>query len=193
MTPLTLHHEEGFLPAGFHFGALSVNPKTGSPIVATGILSPSLAEVQSASVIVCAPARPDHMMPAKRTVPKRACVIGLVDAFLLDVPLRVLTKSAVRAQEHLSGFLIASELPLQQRERDLAEVSAARLIVSATVADAILPRAERGHFGDALEIVVTVGERDVGRIAGNVEHRRVQLVQLLLGDVLHPRACAGRR
>ena len=45
----------------------------------------------------------------------------LLDPFLLDVPLRILAETAVRAQEHLARLLIALELPLEQRNRDLAE------------------------------------------------------------------------
>src|SRR5437763_14452071 len=116
MEPFTLHHAVGFLPGGFQRGALSVTPDTGSPIAETGMLSPSFAAVQSASAMVraspeaCTPMPGDQIRaiaPAEKTIHQLACFLELVDPFFLNMPFWILTKPAVRAQEHLAGTLIA--------------------------------------------------------------------------------------
>src|ERR1035438_7686264 len=187
MEPFTLHHPEGFLPGGFQRGALRVTPDTGSPIAETGMLSPSFAAVQSASAMVrvspevCAPVPADQIRavaPAEKTIHQRVCFMELLDPLLLDVPLRILAETAVRAQEHLAGLLVALKLPLKQRNGDFAKIAAIGLSVCAAMPDAIFVCAECRHFGDALEIVIGVCKRDISRIAGNVEHGRVKFVQL---------------
>jgi hypothetical protein len=59
------------------------------------------------------------------------CFLELVDPSLLNVPLRTLAETALRALEHLAGLLVGLELPLEQRYRDIAELSAIGLVVSA--------------------------------------------------------------
>lgn len=54
--PLMLQYADSPLAAAVHCGALNVTADTGSPIAVTGMLSPSLAEAQSASVMARAPA-----------------------------------------------------------------------------------------------------------------------------------------
>src|SRR5581483_2968426 len=156
MEPFTLHHAAGFFPAGFQRGALSVTPDTGSPIAETGMLSPSFAAVQSSSVIVrvspegCAAAPPDQIRaatPAAKTIRQRVFFINLLDAFLLDVPFRILTKTAIRAQEHLAGLFVALKLPIEQSNRDFSKISAVRLGIRAAVPDAIFVCPECRHFG----------------------------------------------
>jgi hypothetical protein len=70
------------LAAAFHRGSLNVIPDTGSPMAETGMLPPSFAAAQSASVIVldcegaCA-TTPDAQniaaAPALKTIHKREC------------------------------------------------------------------------------------------------------------------------
>jgi hypothetical protein len=76
-----------------------------------------------------------------------------VDSLLFYVPLRILTKTAIGALEHLASLLIALELPVQQRVGHLAKLAAIGLRVSAAVSDAIFTGTVRGHFGDALEVI----------------------------------------
>src|ERR1035438_6601692 len=169
MEPFTLHHPEGFLPGGFQRGALSVTPDTGSPIAEIGMLSPSFAAVQYGSAMVrvspevCAPVPADQIRavaPAEKTIHQRVCFMELLDPFLLDVPLRILAETAVRAQEHPARLLIALELPLEQRDRDLTKIAAIGLSVRAAMPDAIFVCAECRYFRDALEIVIAVCKRD---------------------------------
>ena len=73
--------------------------------------------------------------------------------FLRDVPIGVLAKAAMRAQEHLGRFLIALELPLEQRNRDLGELPSVRLSISAAMADSVAIHVNGGYLGETLEIV----------------------------------------
>src|SRR6185369_3986595 len=57
--------------------------------------------------------------------------------------------------------------------------------------DAILVPSEGGYLSNALEIVVAVFERDVAGITRNVEHGRVDFVQLILGYVFGEAAPAA--
>jgi hypothetical protein len=75
------------LGATLHRGSLSVTAETGSPMAVTGMLLPSLAAVQSASVIVCEPAgvcaltaEEQINAAALRRVQKRECFI-VIDPF----------------------------------------------------------------------------------------------------------------
>jgi hypothetical protein len=52
MEPLTVQKGPPLLAAAFHRGSLNVIPDTGSPMAEDGMLPPSFAAVQSASVIV---------------------------------------------------------------------------------------------------------------------------------------------
>ena len=88
--------------------------------------------------------------------------IELVDSLFLNMPFRVSAKPAVGAHEHLAGFLVALELPLEEFDRNLAKLAAIRLVVSSAVADAVFPCAECRHFADALEVIVAVRKGDVG-------------------------------
>ena len=64
MAPFTLQNAGIFLAASFHRGALSVTAETGSPMAETGMLSPSFAAVQSASVTIIEPAEDWAPAPA---------------------------------------------------------------------------------------------------------------------------------
>ena len=77
IAPFTVQYGGNPFAAAFQRGALRVTADTGSPIDAIGMLSPSLAAVQSASVIVfepagaCAPAPADQIRaaaPAPRSI-----------------------------------------------------------------------------------------------------------------------------
>src|SRR5512140_1089736 len=84
IAPFTVQYGGNPFAAAFQRGALRVTADTGSPIDVVGMLSPSLAAVQSASVIVfepvgtCAPALDDQMRavaPTARMIEKRELVM----------------------------------------------------------------------------------------------------------------------
>src|SRR5436190_19344627 len=84
MEPLTVQYGPPLLAAALHRGSLNLIPDTGSPMAEAGMLPPSLAAAQSASVIVfddpgaCAPT-PDTQRiapaPALKTVHQCECFI----------------------------------------------------------------------------------------------------------------------
>ena len=84
IAPFTVQYGGKPFAAAFQRGALRVTADTGSPIVVIGMLSPSLAALQSASVIAleldgsCAPAPTDQINAAAataRTIEKRESVM----------------------------------------------------------------------------------------------------------------------
>src|SRR5580658_9134725 len=71
-----------------------------------------------------------------------------VDPFRLHIPVRIRAKTAVPADEHLAGFLVAFERPQEPVRRDVGELAAAGMKVRRAVA-AVVPRAiERRHVVD---------------------------------------------
>src|SRR5688572_26104244 len=82
------------------------------------------------------------------------------NVLLLHFPTFHLRQSAGIADEHLRRVLVAAQLPLQPRGRDLGELATVRLAIRAAVSD-IEIRREDGHMVDAPDVVHAVLVGDV--------------------------------
>jgi hypothetical protein len=118
--------------------------------------------------------------------------IFLVDLILASDPLWISAETAFVPLEHLRGFLVSLQLPIQPGKRDFAESAAIGIVIGAAVTDSFLVGAKYRHVVNFFKVVICIRASNVRFVAAHVKRRRVHQIQRLLGNRLAA-ACHRRR